>query len=214
MPQGTEDNASVIAVGFHSRSALMSTNAEDLKGLQEKLGAGLRSHWKLFLLEGIVLALLGLAAILVPLAATVAVAVLLGWLILLSGIVGLATTFMMKGAPGFWWALASAVLAVVVGVMLLRSPLVGALSLTVILTAFLGVEGVVSILYGIEHRRESSGRSGMMLVSGVIDLLLAGMIFLDLPGSAVWAIGLLVGVNLLFGGSAMIGMALHARPAS
>jgi uncharacterized membrane protein HdeD (DUF308 family) len=56
-----------------------------------------------------------------------------------------------------------------------------------------------------------SGRWGWMLVSGIIDLVLAGMIFIGLPSTAAWAIGLLVGINLLFGGSAMIGMALYAR---
>jgi len=190
----------------------MSVNTEGGGNLAVTAAGGLRAHWKLFLIEGIVLAALGVAAVLVPLIATVAVTLLIGWLVLLSGVLGLVTTFSMKGAPGFWWALASAVLAVVVGVLLLRSPLTGAVSLTVILTAFLTLEGVVSILYGIEHRRESSGRAGMMIASGVIDLGLAGMIFFDLPGSAVWAIGLLVGVNLLFGGAAMVGMALHARP--
>ena len=98
--------------------------------------------------------------------------------------------------------------------LLLRWPLSGALSLTIVLTAFLCIEGVASILYALEHKRELSGRWGMMLASGVIDLFLAGMIFLGLPATAAWAIGLLVGVNLVFGGSAVISMALHARSAA
>ena len=100
------------------------------------------------------------------------------------------------------------------GVVLLAWPLSGALSLTLILTVFLVLEGVVSILYALEHRRELSGRWGVMLFSGVVDLFLAGIIFAGLPGTAAWAIGLLVGVNLVFGGSALIAMALHARDAS
>jgi uncharacterized membrane protein HdeD (DUF308 family) len=79
------------------------------------------------------------------------------------------------------------------------------------LTVFLVLEGVISILYALEHRRGLSGRWGIMLFSGVIDLFLAGIIFAGLPGTAAWAIGLLVGVNLVFGGSAIIAMALHAR---
>jgi uncharacterized membrane protein HdeD (DUF308 family) len=51
----------------------------------------------------------------------------------------------------------------------------------------------------------------MMLLSGVVDLLLAGIIFAGFPGTAAWAIGLLIGVNLVFGGAALIAMALHAR---
>ena len=164
--------------------------------------------------EGIVLVLLGVAAIALPPLATVAVEIVIGWLLLVSGLVGLISTFWMHRAPGFWWSLLSAVVAIAAGVLLLRWPLSGALSLTIVLTAFLCIEGVASILYALEHKRELSGRWGMMLASGVIDLFLAGMIFLGLPATAAWAIGLLVGVNLVFGGSAVISMALHARSAA
>jgi uncharacterized membrane protein HdeD (DUF308 family) len=79
------------------------------------------------------------------------------------------------------------------------------------LTAFLSIEGILSILYALDHKRELSGRWGMMLMSGIIDIVLAGIILAGLPGTAAWAIGLLVGINLIFGGSALISMALHAR---
>jgi uncharacterized membrane protein HdeD (DUF308 family) len=75
----------------------------------------------------------------------------------------------------------------------------------------LTVEGILSIMYALEHKRDLSGRWGMMLLSGVVDLILAAMIFLGLPATAAWAIGLLVGINLIFGGSALAAMALHAR---
>jgi uncharacterized membrane protein HdeD (DUF308 family) len=179
--------------------------------LQTKLAASLHAHWRLFFAEGLVLLILGVAAVLVPQVATFAVALLIGWLILLSGIVGFIATWMMRRAPGFGWALLSAVLAVLAGILLLRWPVNGALSLTLILTAFLSIEGVLSILYALDHRRELSGRWNMMLVSGLIDLGLAAMIFLGMPATAAWAIGLLVGVNLIFGGSAVLAMAWHAR---
>jgi uncharacterized membrane protein HdeD (DUF308 family) len=79
------------------------------------------------------------------------------------------------------------------------------------LTVFLTIEGVTSILFALEHKRELSGRWGMMLISGIVDLFLAGIIFAGLPGTAAWAIGLLIGINLVFGGSALIAMAFHAR---
>jgi uncharacterized membrane protein HdeD (DUF308 family) len=125
--------------------------------------------------------------------------------------VGLIATYRMRRAPGVWWSLLSAVLGIAAGWLLLRWPLSGALSLTVILTVFFVIEGVASIFYALEHKRELSGRWSWMLVSGVIDLLLASIIFLGLPGTATWAIGTLVGINLVFGGSAVISMALHAR---
>jgi uncharacterized membrane protein HdeD (DUF308 family) len=192
----------------------MSTNNADLDRLQATVATSLHAHWRLFLTEGIVLFILGLLAIIVPQVATIAAEVLVGWLLLMSGVVGLIATFRMRGAPGFGWSLLSAVIGIVAGVVLLRWPLSGALSLTLILTAFLVLEGVVSILYAFEHKRELSGRWGAMLFSGVVDLILAGIIFVGLPGTAVWAIGLLIGVNLVFGGSALIAMALHARNAA
>ncbi|HWX25906.1 MAG TPA: HdeD family acid-resistance protein [Steroidobacteraceae bacterium] len=189
----------------------MSTNQADADRIRSSVANSLHTHWRLFLTEGIVLFALGVLAIVVPPIATIAVEVLIGWLLLMSGIVGLIATLRMRSAPGFWWSLLSAVLGIVAGIVLLRWPLSGALSLTLILTVFLALEGMISILYSLEHRRELSGRWAMMLSSGVIDIILAGIIFAGLPGTAAWAIGLLIGINLVFGGSALIAMALHAR---
>jgi len=192
----------------------MSTGKPDFERMQAALATSLSAHWKLFLVEGIVLVILGVAAVMLPLIATIAIALVVGWIFLLSGVVGLLATFRMRSAPGFWWSLLSGILGVVAGIVLLRWPLSGAFSLTLVLTLFLVLEGVVSIMFALEHKRELSGRWGMMLVSGVVDLILAGMIFAGLPGTAAWAIGLLVGINMVFGGSALIAMALHARKAA
>jgi uncharacterized membrane protein HdeD (DUF308 family) len=192
----------------------MSTNNAGLDKLQSSLAKSLHSHWKLFLTEGIVLLILGILSVVVPQVATIAAAVFIGWLLLASGIVGLIATFRMRAAPGFWWSLISAILGIVAGIILLAWPLPGAVSLTLILSIFLVIEGITSILFALEHKRELSGRWGVMLVSGIVDLVLAGIIFEGLPGTAAWAIGLLIGVNLVFGGAALIAMALHARDAA
>lgn len=189
----------------------MSMDRPDADRLRSTVTASMQEHWVLFLVEGIILVILGLAAIVVPPLATLAVAIFLGWLFLISGIVGLVTTFWMRHAPGFWWSLLSAVLGIVAGVVLIGSPVSGAISLTLVLIVFFIIEGVASIMFALEHRRELSGRWGWMLASGIIDLFLAGIIFAGLPLSAAWALGLLVGINLVFGGSALIAMALHAR---
>ena len=192
----------------------MSTNNADLDRLQSAVANSLHMHWRLFLTEGIVLLVLGVIAIVVPPIATIAVEILIGWLLLVSGVVGLIATLRARSAPGFGWSLVSAILGIAAGIVLLGWPLSGALSLTMILTVFLVLEGVVSILYALEHKREISGRWGAMLFSGIVDVVLAGIIFAGLPGTAAWAIGLLVGINLVFGGSALIAMALHARSAT
>jgi uncharacterized membrane protein HdeD (DUF308 family) len=121
----------------------------------------------------------------------------------------------MRQAPGFWWSLISAIIAIGAGVVLLLWPISGSVSLTLVLIAFFVVEGIASIMYAIEHRNQLTGRWVWMLVSGIIDLILAGIIFAGLPGTALWALGLLVGINMVFGGAALIAMALAARqPAS
>jgi len=190
---------------------MAAARSDDVRETGYHLGGALRRHWVLFLIEGIVLVVLGILALLAPVIASVAATVLFGWLLLLSGVIGLVTTFRVRNAPGFWWSLLSAVLGIGAGIVLLAWPLSGVLSLTLILIVFFTIEGVASIMYALEHKRELSGRWGWMLASGVVDLILAAIILIGLPGTAAWAIGLLVGINMIFGGSALIAMALHAR---
>jgi uncharacterized membrane protein HdeD (DUF308 family) len=191
----------------------MSINpVSDEQGIQAAFQSAIHEHWKLFLIEGIVLVLLGFAAILVPVIATLAFTLVIGWLFLFSGIVGLITTFYMRNAPGFWWSLFSAVVGIAAGLVLLRWPISGTISLTIVLITFFIMEGILTIMYAMAHRNQLSHRWGWMLASGVVDLILAGIIFAGLPESATWALGLLVGINMVFGGTAMIGMALAARP--
>jgi uncharacterized membrane protein HdeD (DUF308 family) len=189
----------------------MSMNQPRFQDLQRAVEQSIRDHWVLYLVEGIVLVILGFVAIAVPPLATLAVAILIGWLFLISGVAGLIMTFMTRGAPGFWWSLFSALLGIAAGLVLLISPVAGAVSLTYLLIAFFTIEGILTIMFALDHKRDLSGRWGWMLASGIVDLVLAVMILAGLPSSAAWAIGLLVGINMLFGGTSMIAMALHAR---
>lgn len=181
--------------------------------LQRAVTQALHDHWVMYLVEGIVLLILGAAAIIIPPLATLAVALVIGWLLLISGVAGLISTFSMRQAPGFWWSLLSAILAMAAGVVLLGWPVSGAVSLTLVLIVFFLIEGVATIMFALDHKRELSGQWRWMLISGIVDLLLGGVLFVGLPGTAAWAIGLLVGINMLFGGAALISMALHARNA-
>lgn len=187
------------------------TLPQDTGDLPSKMHAAVHANWKAFLIEGILLAILGLAAMILPPLASLAVTVFLGWMFLVSGVVGLALTFWARQMPGFWWSLISAVLAIVVGVILLARPVQGTLTLTIVVGAYFLAEGVTTIMYALEHRRELSQRWGWMLTAGIMDIIVALIIIAGLPGSALWAIGLLVGINLLFGGATLIGVALAAR---
>ena len=88
----------------------MATDFGGTDLFRQVLTQALREHWVLFLIEGIVLVMLGVLAILVPMIATIPVPTLIGWLILISGVVGLVTTVMARDVPGFWWSLVSAVM--------------------------------------------------------------------------------------------------------
>ena len=187
------------------------TLPDELNKLQSKMSAAVREHWKAFLFEGILLAIIGLAAMIVPPLASLAVTIFLGWMFLVSGVAGLFVTYWARNMPGFWWSLISAALAVLAGGVLLARPMQGVLTLTIVIGAYFLAEGVTTIMYALEHRRELSERWSWLLLSGVMDLLIAFIIVAGLPGSADWAIGLLVGINLVLGGASLVGMALAAR---
>ena len=141
---------------------LPQDNPPDIAKLQSKMNAAVKAHWKAFLFEGIVLALLGLAAMILPPLASLAVTIFLGWMFLISGVVGLFATYWARQMPGFWWSLFSAALAVLAGGILIANPAQGILTLTIVVGAYFLAEGVVTIMYALEHRRELSERWGWL----------------------------------------------------
>lgn len=187
------------------------TSPDDFSRLQSAMSQKVKAHWKAFLFEGILLAVLGVAALILPPLASLAIAIFLGWMFLVSGIGGLIVTYWARSTPGFWWSLVSAALAVLAGMLLLARPMQAVLTLTIVLGAYFLAEGVATIMYALEHRREPSSRWSWLLISGLVDIAISFLVITGLPSSAEWAIGILVGINLLFGGATLIGMALAAR---
>ena len=187
------------------------TLPDNITRLQTGVTAAMRDHWKAFLIEGIVLVVLGLAAIVVPPLASLAITLFLGWMFLVSGIIQLVLTFSARQLPGFGWSLISAILAAIAGIVLLLWPVQGILSLTIVVGVYFVMEGVATIMYALDHRKQLSQRWGFLVAAGIADLVVAALIVTGLPGSAAWAIGLLVGINLVIGGASLIGMALAAR---
>jgi uncharacterized membrane protein HdeD (DUF308 family) len=177
------------------------------------LSSSVREHWRLYLIEGIVLIVLGIGAVLIPVVASLAAAIALGFMFLVGGIVGFVATIMGRHAPGFWWSLLSAIVTIIAGVLMLGWPLGGALSITLVLAAYLVVDGIVSMLFAVEHRRQLSRRWGWLLVNGVLDLLLAVVLVWFLPFAALWGLGLIIGIDFIFGGSSLIALALAAHNA-
>jgi uncharacterized membrane protein HdeD (DUF308 family) len=190
---------------------MTATNSPASAELSARVRKAMHDHWSLFLVEGIILSVLGLAAIIVPPLGGLFVTVLLGWLFLIAGIVGIVATIRARQAPGFGWSLLSAIVAVIAGGVLLWNPLQGLVTLTYVLTAFFIVDGIVMIVLAITHRRQLSGKWEWMMVNGVVDLILAAIIISGLPGTLAWALGLIVGIDMLLGGASLIAMALEAR---
>jgi uncharacterized membrane protein HdeD (DUF308 family) len=189
----------------------MSSSSFDTNSAPDPLRRALHDHWRMYLVEGIVLVILGIGAIVLPLVAGLAVAIILGWLFLVGGIVGLAATVSSRGAPGFGWSLLSGIVAVAAGLVLLWNPLAGLVTLTYVLIAYFIADGIFIIALAVSHRRELVGRWEWLLFNGIIDLILATIIVSGLPGTLAWALGLLVGIDLGFGGIALIGIANAAR---
>ncbi|MEK9280339.1 MULTISPECIES: HdeD family acid-resistance protein [unclassified Bradyrhizobium] len=187
------------------------TSPDDFARLQSAMSQTVKAHWKAFLFEGILLAVLGVAALILPPLASLAITIFLGWMFLISGIGGLIVTYWARNMPGFWWSLISAALAVLAGMILLARPMQAVLTLTIVLGAYFLAEGVATIMYALEHRRELNSRWSWLLISGLLDIAISFMVIAGLPSSAEWAIGILVGINLLFGGATLIGVALAAR---
>jgi uncharacterized membrane protein HdeD (DUF308 family) len=182
----------------------------DLEGIRRQLASTIQAHWKLFLAQGIVMMVLGFLAVALPNIATLAVEIFVGWLFFVGGIFRTLSVWRSRQAPGFVWSLLTAVLSIALGLILIFRPLEGVLTLTMILVAFFIVEGIASIIGAIEHRQHLRSW-GWVLFSGIIDLFLAYLIWQGWPSSASWAIGLLVGINMLFLGLSLVMTALAAR---
>jgi uncharacterized membrane protein HdeD (DUF308 family) len=160
----------------------------------------------LFLVEGTVMVLFGACALLLPPLAGVATVILVGWLLIASGLVGLVSTLRGRHAPGFWWALLSAIVTVAAGLMLFAWPLGGVISLSVALGLFLGVDGLLALGLALEHRRHMTPRWLWLLLNGVADIIIAGVIFAWLPSSAVWALGFFIGADMVISGFTLIAL--------
>ena len=171
----------------------------------------LKAHWRLYVFEGVVMIVLGVLAILFPMFATLAVDLYLGWLFLFCGVLALIIMITAGHIPGFWWALVTAILAIVVGLALLLKPAAGIVSLTAVLTAFFIVEGVFQTAAALTYRDGIPHSWGWLLASGIADLVLAAIIIAGWPGTVDWTLGLLAGVSLLTSGWAIVMVAMSVR---
>jgi len=169
----------------------------------------LQKGWGWLLGLGILLSVLGLLLIAAPALGTLAVDLLVGWFLIIGGIAQLIHAFMEKAWRGFLLEVASGMLYLVVGLLLLFYPMAGAQALTIFLAAFLLIEGIVRIAMALRLRPAHGW--GWLLFGGIVTVILALLIWMQWPASALWVIGLLVGINLLFTGWSLTMMAIAMR---
>jgi uncharacterized membrane protein HdeD (DUF308 family) len=172
-----------------------------------------RTNSGLFLAQGVVTALLGIAAVIWPQVSSLAVELYVGWILLVGGVLGLGLMFLAPNAATFFWSLLSGALSLFAGLMLVWHPVEGVVSLTLVLVAFFIAEGVFQIAAAFAYRPAFPEAWGWMLVSGLVDLALAAVIMSGWPGSTLWALGLVVGVNLITSGVATSAVAIAVRRA-
>jgi len=151
---------------------------------------------------GVLVALLGLFAIFSPVVTGLAITLVLGVVLVVGAIFHFVAAFSGRGWKGFIFQILLAILYGIAGLSLFSNPIVGLVTLTLLLAAYLFASGIVEIVIGVRVHPASGW--WLMVVSGVLSLVLGGMIFVGFPSTAAWALGLLVGVGLLSTGISMV----------
>lgn len=185
--------------------------SSELSDFQNALRTAMHENWKWFVFQGIVMLILGCLAVAEPVIASVAVDIYIGWLFMFSGVLGLVAMFSARDASAFFWMLLTSALSLAVGIMLIWKPTEGTVSLTLVLTAFFIAEGAFQIAASLSYRDIIPGSWGWLLASGLSDLVLAGLIIYFWPASASWTLGLVVGINLITTGLAIVMTAIDVR---
>ena len=168
-----------------------------------------KRHSLWYLVQGALMVLAGILALVYPLASSVAVVLFLGWILIISGVFQAISLIDAQHVPHFWLQLVSVVLSVIVGVLFLRNPGGGLLTLTLLLIVYFMVEGFSKVIFSLTIRPFPNW--GWVLVSGIIGIVLAFYLLASLPVAAVWLLGVLLGIQLICEGAALGYLAWQVR---
>jgi uncharacterized membrane protein HdeD (DUF308 family) len=171
----------------------------------------IKRHSLWYLLQGGLMVLTGVVAFLFPVFSSVAVVLMLGWLLIISGVFQAISLIGATNVPHFWLQLISVALSVVIGILFLRNPGQGLLTLTLLLIVFFMVEGMAKVIFALTIRPFPNW--GGVLASGIVGVLLAIYLWSSLPVTAAWLLGILVGIQLTSEGAALAYMAWQVRKA-
>ena len=187
----------------------MSTTAPT--GGVAEIAAAWRYAWGLMIGVGLLLALLGLAAIIYPAVATATINIMAGVFLIIAGVLCFGFAFGARDAGAVILWIVVALLAIVVGIVFLSAPDIGTVTLTVLLAVWFIISGLTKIVAAFEQRGRTG--AGLVALNGVVSLILGALIAAELPDSSDWAIGLLLGIMFLVDGVSMIVLGWTARRA-
>lgn len=173
--------------------------------LPEDLLQRLREHRGRFTFFGALMIAIGFAALVFPVLASIAVKTMIGWLILIAGALTLWFAFQARSWESAILSGLVAVLYIAAGVWLAFFPMTGLVTITVLLAILFGIQGAAEIAIGSQNRHATG--AVWLLLSGVASLILAVLLLVGLPGTALWALGVLVGINLITTGFAFVALA-------
>jgi uncharacterized membrane protein HdeD (DUF308 family) len=180
--------------------------------LDPEVRAGLARSWKALMTVGVLAIVIGCIAILVPAVAAVGTAIFIGWILVIAGAFLVAAAFSAHSVGSLIVRLIWAALTVVVGVWLIVEPHNGTLTLTLVLGIYFLFMGLTRIAVAFLARGQQN--AGLVGLSGVCGLLIGILVLAKFPSSADWAIGLLVGIDLIFAGWTLTSVALVGRDLS
>lgn len=181
----------------------------ELAHMQQQILDYLQKHWRLFLIEGVILMLLGIAAVVIPQFFSVVTVLFLGWIIVLAGAIHVGRALFFSEMPGFGLWLVLGGLQVVVGYLLIADPIAGVMTLTMMMTLFFALEGVIKIYWAFMLR--PLPQWNFVLFSGVTALLFAVVILVFWSETAHWLLGLFVGINMIILGWSIVKMSLSHK---
>jgi uncharacterized membrane protein HdeD (DUF308 family) len=177
--------------------------------IREAMRDKIKQHSFWYIVQSGLMILAGILALIFPVISSFAIVLFLGWLLIFSGILQAISLIDARHVPHFWLQLVSVVLSVLVGILFLRNPGAGLLTLTLLLIVFFMVEGISKVIFSLTIRPFPNW--GWVLASGVISILLAFYLWANTPVTAIWLLGVLLGIELICEGAALGRMALHAR---
>jgi uncharacterized membrane protein HdeD (DUF308 family) len=180
--------------------------------MDPEVRAGLERSWKTLMFVGVAAIVIGCIAILVPAVASVGTAIFIGWILLILGAFLVAAAFSAHSVGSLVVRLIWAALTVVVGVWLIVEPHNGTLTLTFVLGVYFLFMGLTRIAVAFMGRGQQG--AGLVGLSGVAGLLIGVLVLIEFPDSADWAIGLLVGIDLIFAGWTLTSIALVGKDLS